>query len=462
MSAVLKAIEKEKTIAVALSNFATPFENNTSTFGVYYNGKSIVSTHLLQEAELPFLKDMDREKVQYLKQIFYQNGYYLLRFQDKTVYLYHADFGLQKRDFIFEKLYAIELSKYFKGMLLSDGISTYFFAENGEIELTTLPAFRCGCYFYDRLILCNESSILFSMLGDSFQFLRKDAVDKRDASQEKTFTPSTDTVQNSIFEEGAGYIDIIDKKGSILNAIPYADKLYIVREKGIDIVTLCGVQKEFTIKSLVDTAQIAAESCCLANNGKLYFYAEDGLYQLQNQTLKKIELAIENTCVFCKEMPAVYLQNCYYLVTNTIQEREKALYAIYPKYTSVALCAKQVENIQSSGGKFFILCKDKVLTKATFGQALPTKKELFLQVLNPFATGGVLKSMQIQSLHDKTITVRSPYGVQRRFLQKNEQFMPVNLRGTSFAIYIESNAKIFDLQDLKLQFSALQGVQYDK
>ena len=321
MSIALKTTIKTQDIAVPLKHFATPFDENYKSFGVHYNGKAIVSSCVLEELSLNTFDCINGKKI---KQIFYQNGYYLLICQDKLVYLYHKEQGCKQLDLQFQKVYAIELPTYFEGMLLSDGQSSYFFANNGEIQAVTMPAFHYGCYFYDRLILCLNEKISFSNIGDSFSF-----------------------------DENGGNIDLVDKKGKILATIAYGEQIYLFREKGIDTLSISGAEDGFKVQSILDSAQIAESSICLGNDGKIYFYTEDGLFTLNKQSIQKIDIDFEQNFIFTQEMPAVYSNNCYYLQASKNIEESSSLYAIYPKSESVACIANDVDRLSYCHGYFY-------------------------------------------------------------------------------------------------------------
>lgn len=427
MSTALKATVKDQNIVIPLQNFATSFHENCNTFGVYYNGKSLISASELQLLPLEHAKEVENKKI---KQIFYQNDYYLLIYQDKTVYLYHKDFGYKEISFQIEKLNAIELPKYFQGMLLSDGKNSYFFAENGDFHTISIPAFSCGCYFYDRLILFHGVQIFFSTIGDSI-----------------------------VFKDGGGRIDLVDIKGEILGCIPYGEQIYLFREKGIDILKISGAEDEFVVQGLFNTAQIAKSSVCLGNDGKIYFYTQDGLYSLHNKNLQKVYVNLEENTLFKQEMAAVWYKNSYYLQAASKLYRQNCLYAVYPKSVSVALIAQDVDSVSSSCGNIFVIIDGKVFTHEIFSVSKKAKRKIVLQVINPFANVGILKSIKINALHNKQITVKSKYGIQRKLLTKEQQNMLVNLHGSTFTIEIESEDSLFSLHQLQVQFTTLNGVE---
>lgn len=425
MSTALKATEKSKEFVIPLQNFATAFDENYKTFGVYYNGTSLVATSGFELFTLKYAQDIENKKIQ---QVFYQNEYYLLIYQDKTVYLYHKDCGYTALGFQFEKLYAIELPKYFQGMLLSDGKSSYFFADNGNFYTIDIPAFSCGCYFYDRLILFHGTQILFSTIGDSIAF-----------------------------KEHSGRIDLVDRKGDIIVCIPYGEQIYLFREKGIDVLKILGAEEDFVIQGVFDTACIAKGSVCLANNGKIYFYTQEGLYSFYNKKIEKIYMNLEEHSIFRKEMNAVWYQNCYYLQVISKVCGQSCLYAVYPENKSLAVIALDVDTISISSEHIFVIMDGQIFTREKLHVDKRTKRKITFQVSNPFVNLGILKSMKINALHDKLVTIKSKYGIQKKFLTKEQQNMLVNLRGNYFIIEIESDT-IFHLNQLQVKFTALNGV----
>ena len=433
MSLAIETTNTKRTMCYPLQNLRLPFGRARGTFGVYYDGKKIDTGIGLQKVDLPYfdLREIDKAGITHnLSQVFYQNGYYLLLCQDESVYLYH-DKILQKLDLELKSLQAIELPQYFQGMLLSDGSTSYFFAENGQLQTIELPAFACGCYFYDRLILCHGQKILFSAIGDGLSF------------------------------SGGGHIDLVDKKGEILACFPCGEKLIVFREYGIDSVILFGQMENFQVLSLQDTRQIANGSICRANDGKFYFYTQDGLFTFTMSKLEKVDIALEKELHFAKDMPAIYFQNAYYLVAKHRQEQafSSSLFAIYPKPLSVALLATNASLITASNKKIFAILRGKLYTTTQENHTIKAKKRLQFTVQNPLLNGS-LQSIRIDCPYIKTVTIQSPFGIRKKTLFENMQSMAVNLRGIEFCITIESESANFSLHEIELQFSSLKGVQY--
>ncbi len=108
------------------------------------------------------------------------------------------------------------------------------------------------------------------------------------------FSDDLDPTNWSVSLDEAGFIQMIDERGSLEKVVSFNDYLYIFREQGISRVTAYASQENFSVSHLfVSSSLIYKNTVCICGN-RILFLAADGLYKFDGYDTVKILPALES------------------------------------------------------------------------------------------------------------------------------------------------------------------------
>ncbi len=127
------------------------------------------------------------------------------------------------------------------------------------------------------------------------------------------FSDDLDPTNWDISLDEAGYIEIIDEKGSLQKVLKFLDYVYIFRSYGISRLTAYAEQTEFSVINLfVSSGKIYPETMTVCGD-RIIFLAEDGLFSFDGLSTSKIADGIFPLLSDSGEASAAYFNGCYYL-----------------------------------------------------------------------------------------------------------------------------------------------------
>ncbi|MBR1984438.1 MAG: hypothetical protein IKA31_01735, partial [Clostridia bacterium] len=113
------------------------------------------------------------------------------------------------------------------------------------------------------------------------------------------FSANLDPTNWNLDIDEAGFIDMLDERGSMNNVISFKDYVYVIRDYGISRVSAYADQTEFMVTQLFNSSvKIYADSVAVCGE-KMLFLAQNGIYVFDGYSTKKLDLPI--TDIFAKD-----------------------------------------------------------------------------------------------------------------------------------------------------------------
>lgn len=108
------------------------------------------------------------------------------------------------------------------------------------------------------------------------------------------FSDELDPTEWSVSLDEAGFIELIDERGTLNKVVSFNDYIYIFRDYGISRLSAFGNQTQFSASNLyVSSGKIYPKSVCVCGD-KIIFLSSDGLYKFDGVDTVKILENIEN------------------------------------------------------------------------------------------------------------------------------------------------------------------------
>ena len=144
-----------------------------------------------------------------------------------------------------------------RGLTVLDGASV--------AEYPDAPDIRSLCVHYERL---------FVTVGGA-----RDRV---------WFSDDLDVTNWTVSLEEAGFIELADDGGSVLCALPFADKVYLFRRYSVARLTAYAEQTEFSLRTLYTSNSRLMEHTVCACGDRVLFLAENGLFVFDGVSASRI------------------------------------------------------------------------------------------------------------------------------------------------------------------------------
>lgn len=138
------------------------------------------------------------------------------------------------------------------------------------------------------------------------------------------FSANLDPTNWNLDLDEAGFIDMLDSRGSMNNVISFKDYVYVIRDYGISRVSGYADQTEFLVTQLFDSSvKIYPESVAVCGD-RMLFLAQNGIYSFDGYNAKKLDLPIYD--IFAEDninSVGAYYNGKYYLALKMNFEDEK-------------------------------------------------------------------------------------------------------------------------------------------
>ena len=131
----------------------------------------------------------------------------------------------------------------------------------------------------------------------------------------------------------AGFIDMSDDRGEMLEIVAFGGYVYVFRDYGVSKVTAYGDQSEFSVSHLLVSCGKICKNTIIVCGDCILFFASDGLYRLDGYTAVKIsEPWFDNVETTKNWVKGVYYNGyAYYLISVKINTGlQRGILAIKP------------------------------------------------------------------------------------------------------------------------------------
>ena len=92
----------------------------------------------------------------------------------------------------------------------------------------------------------------------------------------------------------AGFIQMVDERGSMCALVSFNDYIYVFRDYGVARVSAYGVQEDFSVSQLfISSVKIYGGTVCSCGD-RILFLAKDGLHYFNGSSTTKLSLGIDN------------------------------------------------------------------------------------------------------------------------------------------------------------------------
>ncbi|MEG1751453.1 MAG: hypothetical protein RR140_03645 [Clostridia bacterium] len=109
-----------------------------------------------------------------------------------------------------------------------------------------------------------------------------------------TFSANLDPTNWNISTDNAGFIDLLDERGSMNKVLSFNDYVYVFRDYGVTRISAYGAQDEFSVTQLfVSSVKIYGDSVCACGD-RIIFLAKDGLHAFDGYNTVKLNLGIDS------------------------------------------------------------------------------------------------------------------------------------------------------------------------
>lgn len=187
--------------------------------------------------------------------------------------------------------------------LFSDGVKVCV-ALSGGLYPSEIPPFSAACYSYERLWIYADGKLRFSapLHYESFA----------DA------------------KNGGGEIALPDGRGEILALIPFDNRIYLFRERGIQKLDVRGEQTDFEITDFPFFGERILKNTIACGEECVYFCTEAGMYRLADGGVSAF-----NDAYFAKyklrPIKGAYAEGAYHLLAESgiDGEGERAVHVFY-------------------------------------------------------------------------------------------------------------------------------------
>lgn len=188
-----------------------------------------------------------------------------------------------------------------------------------------VTAFNYRLNSVDTLFFTGANNKLVSWNGRDYYTYDSPSISSMALHYERLFVTSVDEPTKVFFSDdldpsnwnisssGAGFIELLDERGSLNKVVSFGNYLYIFRDHGISRVTASGDQSEFSVTNLFVSAGRIYPSSVITCGSVIVFLASDGLYVFDGYECTRVLTQIDGLILPDDSCACEYFDGKYYL-----------------------------------------------------------------------------------------------------------------------------------------------------
>ena len=342
-----------------------------------------------------------------------EGGAYLLVCSDGAAYIGAggADFTACGITFAREPV-SVRVYDGEEALLLSDGERCALLTASGIAEEEGVPPFDCAGYAYERLWLVPAGE------GIRLQFSAPADI--------RGFTEA---------RGAGGSVDVPDEKGDIVAVLPCEGDLLLLRERGGQLLSPRGDEREFSVKDLFSCGKVFPKTAAAAAFGAV-FMTEDGLF-CWNGKLSAFSEEYACRIAFGADARGAAAGEKYVLSSSvcTAYGGGRAL-SVFSADGSAVFLRRGAACLTAAGGRAYCVSGGAVCAlgeRASRGEVFRWVSDGF----SPFGARALLCEVRVRAEGEFVLTVRSEDGA-RSVRVCGGGRVPVRLAGERFRICLEA------------------------
>lgn len=254
---------------------------------------------------------------------------------------------------------------------------------------------------------------------------------------------------NDFSTQCSGYIDLLeDGKGNILETVPYGDKLYLFREKGITEFTGYGDTLEFRLKEVPCGAGRIMEGSIANCGDKVYFFTDAGMFAFDGSKASPVKAADTSRIDLESPVYGAAVEGVYYV--SAIVDGQRIFYRYDGRVGEGRYISVENEAIAPRGKDIYFLWQGALYILGT--RALPPVREncnLQFTFCPPDEKerDRYLEAVEVTGKYLYDVAVTSENG-SYSFSGNGKTRFQRPLRGETFAVKIVPQNRMFALQEI--------------
>lgn len=366
---------------------------------------------------------------------------------DGAFYLYDDDIGAFALQHKFSgKMKAISVIKkanvneYYTVFVGKNGVFTYSL-DTGLEQITGIEALPVGCFCGGRTFFARHGhNVVYSELYLPWTF--------------------TDSI------EGAGMLSLPSIYGTMVGMETLRDKVFLFYERGIQILTVSGNARDFSVQSLAYSGgKIFADTIATFGIGgeKAVFLAEDGVYAVNENRVWRLATNIQiapargSQACHCAAFDGTYV--AAYLDTDG-EERRVAVDVQTENGYEIFNC----KGVVSYGGEGFCVVNNLLQSFCTYGNLYRGNYFLAETESTNFGKRGkkTIEEIRYYGTGDCTVTVTADGKTSGQIIFMRDGYVTVKrkLRGENFSFKIQLEQKS-TMEKISVTFQRLKGGEQD-
>lgn len=261
--------------------------------------------------------------------------------------------------------------------------------------------------------------------------------------------------------QDAGFLDLPSASGKILFMSELNDKVYLLRERGMDELNLRGNTLAFRAESVPYPGGRVIENSAALCGGKIVFAAENGLYSFDGVKIKRL-----SECGFFEILPekgitAVCSAGIYYAAV-VCKDGENRIWAVDPVSERGHFLRMKAEML-AGGEELLALCKGSLYAFEKKGLPAEGRGECVLvterSLLGLSPRRKYLDGVTIQGEGTFRLEARAEKGAVRAVVGEagKRLLFPVPVTGTSFSFHITTASEKAKLKSLTFELREETG-----
>lgn len=301
---------------------------------------------------------------------------------------------------------------------------TYQLKNNVPYVVAPSVGGTCMCFFRDRMFIGSGMRLNYS---EALYF------DK----------------MNDFATQKSGYIDLLeDGKGNIIETIPFGDKLYLFREKGITEFTGYGDTLGFRLKEVPCGAGRIKEGSIANCGDKVYFFTDAGMFAYDGSKTSPVKTADCSRIDLDSPIFGAAVEGVYYV--SAVVEGQRIFYRYDGRVEQGRYISVENEAIAARGKEIYFLWQGALYQLGT--RALPPVRENCNLQFTFFPPDdkrrdGYLEAIEVTGKYLYDVTVTSENG-SYSFSGNGKTRFQRPLRGEAFTVKIVPQNRMFALQEI--------------